>query len=156
MLDDEVRFKVNDHISEDIDKLKTLDPGSKEYKDLMEGCCKMIDSFTKSEAELSNSFHQQEMRRIEEEDRIERRKIEKKKNKKMAKIEKKKTELTKGKAAMDIFKTIFGPLVGILVVLIKVVASKDELVDTFKFEETGRINSSGGRSHKRPNFWSKD
>lgn len=154
-MDDVNSEKIELVISDEMDEFKKLPAGSAEKLRQAEAIQKLIDSKTKSEAQIMDAFDKQETRRIDEADKKERRRIEKRKNERLADIEECKTKLTPGKAILEACKFIVPAVVGIFGTILCIGASKDELDETLKFEETGRINSSGGRSHKRPNFWNK-
>lgn len=152
---DDLREKYEDLIEVEMKNLVNQAPGSKEKLSQAETISKLMDSYSREEAGISEWFDKQEQRRIDEEDKKQRRIIEKTKNRKLAEIEEKKTKLTPGKVATEIAKVAIPAVVGIFTTLLCIGASKDELDETLKFEETGRINSSGGRSHKRPSFWNR-
>lgn len=157
-MNDPNRTNMDNLIGEEIENTRKMPAGSAEKLRQAEALQKLMDSFTKEEAGVENWYNEQENRRIDETDKKERRRIERTKNKRLADIEEKKSEMTRGKAIIESIKAsspIIAAIIGIIGTIICVNASRDELEDTFKFEETGRINSTGGRSHKRPNFWNK-
>lgn len=152
---DELREEYEDLIQSEMEGLKSLEAGTKEKLNQAETVGKLMDSYSREEQGISDWFDKQENRRIDEEDKKERRKIERTKNKRMSDIEEKKTKLTAGKAIIEVAKVVVPAFVGVFTTLLCINASKDELDETLQFEENGRINSSGGRSHKRPTFWNK-
>lgn len=152
---DELREQYEDLIQTEMEGLANLEAGSKEKLQQAETVGKLMDSYSREEQGISDWFDKQESRRIDEEDKKERRKIERAKNKRMSDIEEKKTKLTAGKAIIEVGKIVVPAVVGVVTTILCIGASRDELDETLQFEETGRINSSGGRSHKRPSFWNK-
>lgn len=79
-------------------------------------------------------------------DKQERRRIEEEKNKAANEVERDKQKLTWGRVGFEMTKVIV-PLA------IQIFAFGSLQKRMFKFEETGRISSTGGREMHLPRFW---
>ncbi len=79
-------------------------------------------------------------------DKQERRRIEEERNKLQNEVESNKQKITFGRAAFEIGKIVV-PLV------LQIAAFSGLQGRMFKFEETGRITSTGGKEMHLPRFW---
>lgn len=115
--------------------IDNLDTESKEGKDALAKAIHLAELLITSDKDNVDYYDKQERRRIEED-----------RNKAMADIEHDKQKVTWGRASFEMAKVIV-PLV------IQIIAFGMLQKRMFKFEETGRVTSTGGREMHLPRFW---
>lgn len=126
---------LEDAVQKQLIRIETLDTESKEGKESLAKSIQLVDLLVTVDKN-NDDYH----------DKEERRKIEDTKNNAVNEIERDKQKVTWSRVAFEMTKVIV-PLV------IQVVAFGALQKRMFKFEETGRITSDGGRQMHLPKFW---
>lgn len=116
-------------------QVEKFDCSTKEGKESVAKAVHLVELLVTADKDNADYFDKQERRRIEEERNIAANEVERDKQK-----------LTWGRVAFEMTKVVV-PLA------IQIVAFSGLQKRMFKFEETGRISSTGGREMHLPRFW---
>jgi len=131
----EIRAKVDELCAGLKDEIEGLDVGSKEHQTAVGDLVKLLETANKDDEMMANL-----------EDSRDRREIERDKNATMAKLEVERNKLSWPRAGLEIAKVI-------LPTLLSIGAYSVFQHRVLKFEETGRIVSTAGRSLSLPKFF---
>lgn len=116
-------------------RTKSFDTETKEGKDALAKSVQLTELLITADKDNADYYDKEERRRIEEE-----------RNKAATEVEKEKQKLTWGRVGFEMGKVLL-PLAA------QIAAFGVLQKRMFKFEETGRINSTGGREMHLPRFW---
>lgn len=118
-----------------LEQVEALDAGSKEGKEALVKSIHLVELLTTADKDNADYYDKQERRRIEEE-----------RNKAANEVERDKQKITWSRVGLEMAKVVI-PLT------IQIIAFGELQKRMFKFEETGRISSTGGREMHIPKFW---
>ena len=126
---------LEEAVQKQLENVQNVDISTKEGKETLALSMNLAQLLITTDKDNSDYYDKQEKRRIEEE-----------RNKAMESVERDKQKITWGRVCFEMAKVVV-PLA------IQIIAFGKLQGRMFKFEETGRVTSTGGREMHLPKFW---
>lgn len=126
---------LEEAVQNQLKQIENVDTSTKEGKEVLQLAMNLAQLLITTDKDNADYYDKEEKRRIEEE-----------RNKAMESVERDKQKLTWQRVCFEMAKVVV-PLA------IQIVAFGNLQGRMFKFEETGRVTSTGGREMHLPKFW---